>query len=201
MNTKYVDDLDYLMNIKIHFLVITLVFIFSTAAGFMYSSMHPESSMLSLEGVNEFFELIKNLPPIGIMIFIFLNNAIKSLIILMLGIGFGVIPLIFIALNGYIIGIVVKIVSDESGFVYVLSAIIPHGILELPMVFISAAIGLKIGAEMFLSITGQTADIKMEFLRGVRFYFSWVMPLLFVAAVVEAFVTPLVVAVITGVGI
>ena len=97
MNTKYVDDLDYLMNIKIHFLVITLVFIFSTAAGFMYSSMHPESSMLSLEGVNEFFELIKNLPPIGIMIFIFLNNAIKSLIILMLGLGFGVIPLLFIA--------------------------------------------------------------------------------------------------------
>ena len=199
MNAKFMDDLDYLMNIKIYFLIITLVFIFSTAAGFLYSSMYPESSMLSLEGVDEFFELIKDLPPLGIMMFIFLNNAIKSLIILMLGIGFGVIPLMFIVFNGYIIGVVVKIVSDEYGFTYVLLAIMPHGIIELPVVFISAAIGLKIGYEMFRSITGQPADIKMEFSRGVRFYFYWVMPLLFVAAVVETFVTRFVVAAVTGV--
>ena len=199
MNEKYEQDLSYLKNIKIHILVITLVFFLSTALGFAHSSMNHEYAMQSLEEVGELLEIIKNLPPIGIMMFIFLNNAIKSLIILMLGIGFGIIPLLFIAYNGYIIGVVVYIVSGENGFMYVLSAILPHGIIELPMVFISAAIGLKMGYLLFSSIKGQSVDIKAEFSRGMRFYFYRVMPLLFVAAVIETFVTPFVVAVVTSV--
>ncbi len=201
MNEKYENDLSYLKDIKIHFFVITLVFFLSTAAGFFHSSMNPEYAMQSLDDVSELFDIIKDLSPIGIMLFIFFNNAIKSLIILMLGIGFGIIPLLFIAYNGYIIGVVVYVISDENGLLYVLSAILPHGILELPMVFISAAIGLKMGYLLFSYIKGQSVDIKTEFSRGVRFYFYRVMPLLFIAAVIETFVTPFVVAAVTGIGI
>ncbi|HJH32470.1 MAG TPA: stage II sporulation protein M [Methanosarcinaceae archaeon] len=200
MNEKYEQDIGYLKDIKIHIFVITLVFFLSTASGFMYSSMNPEYATQSLEELSELFGIIKDISPIWIMLFIFLNNAIKSLIIIMLGIGFGVLPLLFIAYNGYIIGVVAYVVAGENGFIYLLSAILPHGILELPMVFISAAIGLKIGDEMFRSITGQTADIKMEFSRGVRFYFYRLMPLLFVAAVIETFVTPFIVMAFTGIG-
>lgn len=199
MNEKYERDLSYLKDIKIHFFIITLVFFLSTALGFAHSSMDPEYAMQSLEEVSELFDIIKDLSPIGIMLFIFFNNAIKSLIILMLGIGFGIIPLLFIAYNGYIIGIVVYVISGENGFTYILSAILPHGIIELPMVFISAAIGLKMGYLLFSSIKGQPVDIKTEFSRGIRFYFYRVMPLLFVAAVIETFVTPFVVAMVTGV--
>lgn len=201
MNEKYENDINYLKDIKIHIWVITLVFFLSTALGFAYSSMNPEYAMQSLDEVSELFDIIKNLSPIGIMLFIFFNNAIKSLIILMLGIGFGIIPLLFIAYNGYIIGVVVYIISGENGFTYILSAILPHGIIELPMIFISAAIGLKLGYLLFRSLEGQSVDIKTEFLRGVRFYFYRIMPLLFVAAVIETFVTPFVVAVVTGVWI
>lgn len=201
MNVKYVNDLSYLKDIKINFFVITLVFFLSTALGVFHSSMDPEYAMQSLDEVSELFDIIKDLSPIGIMLFIFFNNAIKSLIILMLGIGFGILPLLFIAYNGYIIGVVVYIVSGEYGFMYVLSAILPHGIIELPMVFISAAIGLKMGYLLFSSIKGQPVDIKTEFSRGMRFYFYRIMPLLFVAAVIETFVTPFVVAAVTGVWI
>lgn len=199
MNEKYENDISYLKDIKIHILVITLVFFLSTALGFAHSSMNPEYAMQSLDEVSELFDIIKNLSPIGIMLFIFFNNAIKSLIILMLGIGFGIIPLLFIAYNGYIIGVVVYIISGENGFTYILSAILPHGIIELPMIFISAAIGLKLGYLLFRSLEGQSVDIKTEFSRGVRFYFYRIMPLLFVAAVIETFVTPFVVAVVTGI--
>lgn len=201
MNEKYENDLSYLKDIKIHFLLITLVFFLSTAAGFFYSSVNPEYAMQLMDEVSKMLDIIEDLSPIGIMLFIFFNNAIKSLIILILGIGFGIIPLLFIAYNGFIIGIVVYAVSDENGFMYILSAILPHGILELPMVFISAAIGLKMGYLLFSSVKGQSVDIKTEFSRGVRFYFYRVIPLLFVAAVVETFITPFVVAAVTGIGI
>ncbi|MCL7411521.1 MAG: stage II sporulation protein M [Methanosarcinaceae archaeon] len=194
-------DMSYLKSIRIHFLIVTLVFFLSTALGFIHSSANPEFALQSLEEVSKLFDIIKNFTPFEIMLFIFFNNAIKSLIILMLGIGFGILPLLFIAYNGYIIGLVVYTISRENGFTYILSAILPHGIIELPMVFISAAIGLKIGYEMFRSIKGQTADIRSEFSRGVRFFFYRIMPLLFVAAVVETFVTPFIVAAITGIRI
>ena len=201
MNEKYERDLSYLKSIKNHILIITLLFFLSTALGFIHSSTDPEFAMQSLDEVSKLFDIIKDLSPLEIMLFIFFNNAIKSLIILMLGIGFGILPLLFIAYNGYIIGVVVQVISGENGFLFILSAILPHGIIELPMVFISAAIGLKIGYEMFRSITGHPTDINTVFSRGVRFYFYRIMPLLFVAAVVETFVTPFVVATVTGVGI
>ncbi|MBW6470931.1 MAG: stage II sporulation protein M [Methanosarcinaceae archaeon] len=198
---KYRSDMSYLKSIRIHFLIVTLVFFLSTALGFIHSSTNPEFALQSLEEVSKLFDIIKDLSPIGIMLFIFFNNAIKSLFIIMLGIGFGILPLLFIAYNGYIIGVVVYAVSSENGIAFILSAILPHGIIELPMVFISAAIGLKIGYEMFHSITGHPADIRSEFSHGVKFFFYRIMPLLFVAAVVETFVTPFVVAAITGIGI
>ena len=199
MNEKYERDLSYLKDIKSYILVITFVFFLSTALGFVQSSTDPDFAMQSLDEVSKLFDIIKDLTPLEIMLFIFFNNAIKSLIILMLGIGFGILPLLFIAYNGYIIGVVVYMVSGENGISYVLSAILPHGILELPLVFISAAIGLKMGYLLFSSIKGQPVDIKTEFSRGVKFYFYRIMPLLFVAAVIETFVTPLVVAAVTGI--
>ena len=199
MNKKYENDLDYLMDIKIHILVIMLVFFLSTTSGFIHSSMDSEYAKQSLMEINGLLSSIKDLSSSGIMLFIFLNNAVKSLIILMLGIGFGLLPLLFIAYNGYIIGVIMYVVAEERGFTYFIAAIMPHGIIELPMIFISAAIGLKIGTEMLRSITGKTAAINMEFLRGIRFYFYRVMPLLFVAAVIETFVTPFVIFTFTGV--
>ena len=200
MNEKYERDLSYLKSIRIHILIVTLAFFLSTALGFIHSSMNPEFALQSLDEVSKLFDMIKDLTPFEIMLFIFFNNAIKSLIILMLGIGFGILPLLFIAYNGYIIGVVVHAVSSENGIAFILSAILPHGIIELPMVFISAAIGLKIGYEMFRSIRGHPADVRSEFSRGVKFFFYRIMPLLFVAAVIESFVTPFVVAAVTGIG-
>ena len=184
---------EYLRSMLPQMLLITAVFIISTAAGYAYTSISPESTVQSLEGFEELVEIIKDMPPIGIMLFIFFNNAIKSLIALMLGVGFGIVPLLFIISNGYIIGIIANIVAAEKGMFYVLAAIAPHGIIELPMVLLSAAIGLRIGYETFRAVSGQEADIKREFVKGVKFFFQWIMPLLFVAAVIETFVTPLVI--------
>ncbi|MGP8321590.1 MAG: stage II sporulation protein M [Methanosarcinaceae archaeon] len=193
MYKKYEQDISYLKEIKIHFFIITLVFLLSAALGFFRSYMDPDYAMQSLGEISGLLSIIKELNQTGIMLFIFFNNAIKSLMILILGIGFGILPLLFIAYNGYIIGVVVYVISGKNGFIYVLSAIMPHGILELPMVFISAAIGLKMGCLLFSSFKGQSVEINTEFMRGMRFYFFRVMPLLFVAAFIEAFVTPFVI--------
>lgn len=181
---------NYLQSISLFLLVIVVVFIASTAIGAIYSSMNPEIAQQSMEEFRSMLEFIKDLPPLAIMIFIFLNNAIKTLIAMLLGVGFGIIPLAFIAYNGYIIGIFGYITYVEKGLLYLIIALLPHGIIELPMVFISAAIGVKLGTEIINSVTGRKANIKEELLQGIKFYFYWIAPLLFVSAAIETFITP-----------
>lgn len=184
------DAKNYLQSISLYLLVIVVVFSASTIIGAIYSLMNPEIAQQSMEEFRSMLEFIKDLPPFAIMLFIFLNNTIKTFIAMLLGVGFGIIPLAFIAYNGYIIGIFGYIISVDKGLVYLITALLPHGIIELPMVFISAAIGVKMGTEMINSVTGRKANIKEELLRGITFYFYWIVPLLFVAAAVESFITP-----------
>jgi stage II sporulation protein M len=65
------------------------------------------------------------------------------------------------------------------------------------MILISAAIGFRIGYETYRSVIGRQSNIRQEFMRGVKFYFHWIMPLLFVAAFIETFITPLVILMIS----
>jgi stage II sporulation protein M len=132
------------------------------------------------------------MPPIFIMLGIFLNNAFVSLLFLVLGLVFGVLPLLFIAFNGYVVGVISHMVAQERGLLFIFLALLPHGILELPMVFLAAGIGLRLGHQAFSALIGRPTEIKKEFKEGLRFYFHWILPLLFLAAVIETFITPLI---------
>ena len=182
---------NYFRSIQKQLLVVVFLFVLSTISGYVFSSMNPESAEKLIEEAGGIADIIKNMSPIGIMLFIFFNNAVKSLLAILLGAGFGLLPILFITFNGYIIGVVFYVVSRQKGFEYVLSAILPHGIIELPMILISAAIGFRIGYETYCAVTGRQTNIRQEFMRGVKFYFRWIMPLLFVAAFIETFITPL----------
>ncbi|MBN2488870.1 MAG: stage II sporulation protein M [Methanosarcinaceae archaeon] len=188
---------NYFRSIQPQLLVVVLLFVLSTVAGYIYSSMNPGSAEQLMEEMGGIVDIIKDMSPIGIMLFIFFNNAVKSLIAILLGAGFGLLPILFVTFNGYMIGVVSYVVASEKGFAYVISAILPHGIIELPMILISAAIGFRIGYETYCSVIGRQSNIKQEFMRGVKFYFHWIMPLLFVAAVIETFITPLVILMIS----
>ncbi|MFH1327174.1 MAG: stage II sporulation protein M [archaeon] len=76
--------------------------------------------------------------------FIFVNNLQSSLTGLIFGAIFGIFPLIAIVSNGYLLGFVAML-SVKSEGIGILWRILPHGIFELPAVFISLGFGLRIG--------------------------------------------------------
>ncbi|MCS3923050.1 stage II sporulation protein M [Methanosalsum natronophilum] len=182
---------EYLQHLNAQILIMIALFFISAILGYIYSAASPEFATEALGGLEEIVEMIEGLHPIIIMLFIFFNNAFVALIALLLGIAFGIIPLIIIAYNGIILGVVARLVAEEIGLTFLLAGILPHGVIELPVVFISAAIGLKIGQETLNAVLGKEANIKNELDRGLRFYIKWIVPLLFIAAFIETFITPL----------
>lgn len=186
-------ELQYIRSSWKFVLIVTGIFIFSLIAGSLVSLKDLGLSENYLEILKNSFGWIKSFSPIEIMLIIFLNNAVKSLLSMVLGAGLGIIPIIFIGGNGIIVGLIVNEVLKERGIIYVLAALLPHGIIEVPMVLISAGLGLRLGYSMYISMKGEKKDMRYELTESLHVFMKIIMPLLFVAAMIETFVTPLVV--------
>jgi len=118
---------------------------------------------------------------------IFVNNLTATLAFLVTGVTI-VIPLMIVFSNGYMFGFIAKLMEiQDLPWTEFLKAVIPHSILELPAFFLSAVLGIRIGIGVI------TTRRREEFVQRVReavsIYLSVVIPLLVLAAAVEAFIT------------
>jgi stage II sporulation protein M len=74
-----------------------------------------------------------------------MHNFIAARLIIVLGSFFGIIPVLAIGHNGFVLGAVFRLATDTMGYVEASVCILPHGLLEIPALLISAAYGLWIG--------------------------------------------------------
>ncbi|MBI3034417.1 stage II sporulation protein M [Candidatus Woesearchaeota archaeon] len=120
---------------------------------------------------------------IELALVIILNNLRASMIGLVLGIGFGVIPVLVAAMNGYFLGSVMGSVWKSIGSKAFLF-IIPHGIFEIPAFTVAFGLGLKFG--FWFKEKRKWAFIRRSFTDSVRAYFFIVVPLLVAAGLIES---------------
>ncbi|KYO65175.1 stage II sporulation protein M [Thermovenabulum gondwanense] len=131
----------------------------------------------------------KKLYAIGL---IFQNN-VKALLLMMFGgIFFGIIPLIGMIFNGLLIGIMLAMVFYEGKtLAFFLATLLPHGILELPVIILGASFGLKTGFEVIIPSKKQNRmeNLKENLTKSVL-SMGILVPLLYIAAVIETLITP-----------
>jgi len=127
--------------------------------------------------------ITKDMNIIQMFVFIFQNNLKTAFIGMLLGIGFGIFPLLLTFFNGYVLGYVSKLaINKEGGFV--LWKLLPHGIFELIAVFLSFAFGLKLGYVLLTSRKKKKEFIK-EFSIILEIFVYVIIPLLLIAALIE----------------
>jgi stage II sporulation protein M len=121
---------------------------------------------------------------------IFLNNAAKTLLAILLGTALGIVPGFFLLANGVALGVALSLSIQTRGAWLSILSILPHGILELPAVFLGTSIGLMLGMQTIKRLRGRSeTPISGELGRALRFYCTVIAPLLLLAALVETFVT------------
>ena len=180
----------YFTILRPYLIIITSLFAVSVLAGYLAGHFNPEFAEQMMGQFEESYGWIADESPLVIMLFIFANNTLNSFIAMLLGVVFGLWPILFILINGFFVGVVVFDVAREIGVLVILAALIPHGIIELPMIFLSAAIGLRLGYLTFLKIFKKMEiSIQQELFQAVRFFIKLIIPLLFIAALIETFVT------------
>lgn len=187
--------------------VVLIVFSIALVGGFLLGQQ-PAWQLPLNENINfadsaDAFGGFFNLPTqTGVMNFILWNNArvllgATILAFFTFGIGGLIITPTFL-LIGYLASQILLAGYDPMILV---AALLPHGIIEIPVVFLASASAVRLGAAMTRPPAGMTVGQGMQQAIGdtVKIGVGLVLPGLIIAAFIEAFITPsIVVAVIGG---
>lgn len=176
----------YRRKITLMLIVSTTIFLISTIIGYRMRFL----SEPNFEPLKETFKFLQGLNPYILTLIIFLNNSAKTLIVIVLGVTVGIVPILFVSLNGLILGYAMYRTLPELGVVGLASLILPHGVFELPAALLSTALGLLVGLEVIKKLIRREASVKTILKYSLKIYVKYIIPMLITAAVVEVFITP-----------
>ena len=173
--------------------VIVAVVLFGAGIAFGLSAPAAGGDGLSgdLGALEELARFITALPPWAMFLLIVFKNVTALLFSFVMGPFLLLVPLFSLALNGWVIGAVAGSVVAEHSIGYLLTGLLPHGILELPAFVMGQAASLSFGATAMLAVF--RADRRGQFMPSLRLnlrYLAIACILLIPAALIEALVTP-----------
>ncbi len=166
---NYSESWNYLKKSKNFIWVILILFLISALLGFFVHIM-------------QILEKTQGMSPFELICFIFFNNVQTGFLGVIFGFLIGVFPLLLTFVNGYVLGYVSSLTSSSQG-VASLFNLLPHGIFELPAIFISLGLGLKFGT--FLFEKDKEKSFREFFVNSLRVFVFIVLPLLIIAAIIE----------------
>ena len=179
----YRDSWNYLKESKNFIFIIIGIFVLFSLFGFFVPAPEEITSEI-LKFIRELLEITEGMSFFEITSFLFFNNLRSSFLGLAFGILLGIFPIFSAISNGYILGFVASMSVDQYGF-FVLWRLVPHGIFELPAIFISLGMGLRLGINLVSK--RKKGELKNNFVRSLKTFLSIVIPLLVIAAIIEGF--------------
>jgi len=181
LKEAYRKSWEYVHNSRKFVFIIIGIFLFFTLVGLFIPAPESISKWIS-DYVTEIMVKTTGLSAGQLISFIFFNNLQSSLFGLIFGVLFGIFPIFVALFNGYILGFVLN-ASINAGGIWVILKLLPHGIFELPAVFISLGLGLRLGT--CLLFRKKRKDFRKEFYNALRVFFFVIIPLLLIAAIIE----------------
>lgn len=181
LKEQYKKSFDYLKKSKNFIYSIIGIFFLFALIGFFVPVPDSISEQI-LEFIQELIKQIEGMSQGELISFIFLNNLQSSFYSMIFGVVLGILPIIAVVANGYLLGFVASLSVQSEGFL-VLWRLFPHGIFELPAIFISLGLGLKLGTFIFQK--EKLKSLKNYVLNSLRVFILIVVPLLIIAGIIE----------------
>jgi len=176
----YEDSWNYLKESKNFIYSAIILFLIGIIVGFIFPSYFSD---FFDPIIRDLIDKTSGLTVNQLIFFIFQNNLIASFLALILGIFIGVFPIFNIVVNGTLLGYVLSKAVEVEG-IFTIWRLIPHGIFELPAIFIAVGLGIKLGFSWFFK-GNKIEELKKRFLSSLKVFVAIILPLLIIAAVVE----------------
>ena len=170
------ESVRYILESKNYIILAGLLFVSGSLFGLVFAS---ELGFMD-ETLKKLIEETKNMNVSQLIFFIFQNNLIVAFLMIILGIFLGIFPIINIFANGAVLGFVFSKIQGVN-LIKAIFSLLPHGIFELPAIFISVGLGIK----MFLFAEKRKEEFTKRFYGSMKVFFSIILPLLILAAIIE----------------
>ncbi len=177
---NFFDSLNYIKEARRYIYFVLTLFFTAALIGFFDSDtfVFVEDIIRDLIGKTEglgLFDMIS---------FIFVNNVGSAFLGNFLGVVLGIVPIFNALTNGVVLGYVLSKVYLISGFSD-FWRLLPHGIFELPAIFISLGMGIRLG--MFVFTKNKMDELRTRFVKSFKVFLFVIVPLLVIAAIIEGF--------------
>lgn len=167
-----------------------IVFFFALISGGVTASLVPDLTTSVIGKILTGMGDLARQEGFELFISLFLHNLLIAFILFLSGFFFGLVPLFIIFLNGYVIGLVLEYAAFHHGIAVTLAGIIPHGIFEIPAILMASALGLFFGVNVFQKFfEKRSIRLRSKLALGGELFILYVIPLLFIAALIESFIT------------
>jgi len=173
--------------------ILTAVAIFT--AGIVLGLVTPSDStgfiseeIASLEKLSSLVAPFK----ITTVLFIFLKNTLALLLSFAFSPVLCLLPALTLLLNGWILAAASGIILEQRSLGFLLGGILPHGVIELPALFIGEAAAFSLGVTAMVTLfRSEKRGMLLPNLGQNLKYLALAVALLLPAAVTETYVTPL----------
>lgn len=181
----------YLYRIRYYIIFSALVYFVSIFLGCKLASISPDEANKIIDEFRKMVGSADKAAPLELFAFIFFKNAFSSFLAVFAGIIFGILPFLSLIGNGAFLGVFAYFfIKENFSLAVFLAGTLPHGIIEIPAFLFSAAAGLWLGMAVFRRIIFMERKFRSKVKGAIKFYFFIILPLLFIAALIEAFITP-----------
>ncbi len=177
---------------RTYIMITALIFAFAILSGYSEAINSPEQSRMIVDSFFDNLDFTGNFSHSMVFVFIFLNNILKSLFVILFGFFFAIVPIVFIYTNGELIGLIVGVFQQEKSLLMIVLGLLPHGILEIPAMILATSYGIWLGNCFYRRLKYKEA-FRINFSFAMKKFVKVIFPLLFLAALVETFVTPAVI--------
>jgi len=173
----------------------TIVAVILFGVGLAIGLATPASiAALMSEEIKALEELSNILVPFSAVtaILIFVKNASALIISFFLSPILCLVPVLTLTVNGWVLALVSSMAANEHSIGFVLAGLLPHGIFELPALIIGQAAALSFGTMAMLALLNKgKRNLLLPSLKENLRYLLIALGLLVPAAIIETFVTPL----------
>jgi len=175
-----------------------ILFLSSAFVTFIYSYENPALTVKLVEQITKIFEGTDLLDPsksnLELAIGLFLNNTRVCILVVATGFIPIFIPaLLILFMNGAIMGIILGFIQGTGGSAVFsfFTGILPHGLFEIPAILLSGALAFFLSKRV-LKTWSKGDPFVPHFFNTLKTIGLIMIPLLFLAGFIEAFITPMI---------
>ena len=175
--------------------ILVAILLFGIGIGIGLATPSSIASLLSeeLTALAEFSGLLVPFK-VSTMVLIFVRNAAAVILSFVFSPILCLLPVITLSLNGWLLAFLSNVVIEQKSLGFLLAGVLPHGIIELPALIIGEAAALSFGAMAIVALFQKDrSTLILSSLRQNSKYVLLAVALLLPAAIIETYVTPLLV--------